>query len=180
MKVVCSIGGQGKSRLYLDVQVCYVTPGTIVFERLVPQLRIPILTLQYDLADLLPVSTILGEMGKRQEEPEVYIWDEDEAEPEVAIFFKTKEPGKTVLESISGNAGKTLSEMFVLRGCEQAFTVAEVNLSGRDMATLITDYKRCGQHLVVDIRESDTGFVDEPLHRFVRATLKRERPVFEL
>jgi hypothetical protein len=115
MRLMYSLGGGKKPRVHLDARVTYVTPGTLILPDY-PGVQAPILTLQYDLRSLGPVSAILGAMGVRNEEPEVYVWDEQSREPEVAVFFTTKNPDKSVLDDIAGKIGEKLNETVVQRG----------------------------------------------------------------
>lgn len=177
MELMYSMGGEA-CRVYLDARVQYVIPGTLIAEKR-PEIKVPILTLQYDLSSLEAVSAILGAMRAKEEEPEIYIWDEHTLEPEVAVFFRTKKPGKAVLDNVAGKVGTMLNENIATWGCEQAFTVAEVNLEQADVRTLIREYEAY-QIIVVDIREFGQLLEDPPLARFVTRNLTRRKPRFEL
>jgi hypothetical protein len=180
MKIMYSIGGAGKSRLYLDARVHYVTPGTMIIEGRRPPLRIPALTLQYDLETLIPISAIVSQMARRKREPEVYIWDEGASEPEVAVFLRAVDPEKDLLDKVSGSVGESLNEALIEHGCEQVFTVAEVNLVRDDVARLIRDYGSCGS-CIVDVREVGSDIRDDqPLRRFLTKRLYRKRPEFTI
>lgn len=173
-----SLGGGEKPRVHLDARVNYVTPGTMIdADR--PWLRVPILTLQYDLPTLGPVSAVLGAMHIRKEEPDVYVWQEANPEPEVAVVFRSKNPDKAVLDDVAGKIGATLNEAVVQLGCEQVFTLAEVNLNKATVETLIREFD-VYRILVVDIREVGLPFTEAPVRRFVTRNLHRREYKLEI
>ena len=175
MKLMYSFEGAGTYCVYLEARVNYVIPGSMILEK--PPITVPLLTLEYDLESLRAVSAILGAMHLKEEEPEVYIWDEHSPEPEVAIFFRTKKPGKTVLNDITGKTAEILDETVAKLGCAQIYTIAEVNLAHDDIDTFIREYEAC-RAVVVDVREVGQPIDDEPLNRFVTRDLFRRKPYF--
>lgn len=115
-------------------------------------------------------------MSKRGEIPEIYIWDEDKEEPEVAISFGTMRPGKSVLDAVAGKAGEVVNKAAVRFGCERVFTVAEVNLMRDDIAKLLRELDESHAYVIVDVHETGANIIsDEPMYRFTKSILRRER-----
>ncbi len=175
MKLIYSFGGPGETWIHLDARVNYVTPGAMEIPGQPKQY--PVLVLEYDLKKLGPLSLIFGQMEKRSEVPEVHIWDMHKAEPEVAVFFRTRNPEKALLDQIAGKTGEVLNAFFESRRCEQLFAVAEVNLGQDQASRVISLFEACGHFLTIEVRE--VGNEDEShITRFVVQDLNRSAPRF--
>ena len=182
MKLVYSFGG-GEARCYLEARVTSVTPSRMIVPTSgASPLVVPCLHLEYDLRSLLPISALLAAMVQQKKEPEVYVWDEHLAEPEVAILFRLSQPNKNVLDRISGAVGEPMNETLMQDGRGHVSTMAEVNLTQGDVKQFISDFDSVGQLCVVDVREVGVSrrFEEPPLQRFVTKLLNRGLPDFTL
>lgn len=173
-----SFGG-GTCRVFVEATVHFVTPGTIMLPDH-PHIRAPLLSLQYDLEVLGPVSAILGSMHKREEEPDVYVWDEHLPEPEVAIVFRTENPDRAVLDDVAGKLGHVLNDTAVEMGCQTLWTMAEVNLSKSGVDTMTRLFEET-KFICVEVCETGLPMRDEQsLRKFVTPNLYRRNPHREL
>lgn len=126
MKTVLSFAPKGVI-CFLEICAKRVTVATMYSAKLPHPL--PFIAITYSLEDLAMVAPLTKAMHGRHILPEVYIWDEDKAEPEVLVRFHVDRPSwKLVRKALRFADQDALRQLAQNERLATMFTTAEANI----------------------------------------------------